>query len=177
MNTYRVGYVLVAALAFFAQAHAQTVTLGGKTTSNVTARVVKPDKLVVIGAEGGLVMQQLGGWDTPYEVRGRLRVESSSGVFQVRMDSPLAVQHQSKPELVFRRPSVQLGPVDGELKPLLVGQNTKFRNPVPPVEGMDSIGDYDLAVSAYPPTGDFKSTTGTYSGVLSLTFEPVIEVP
>jgi hypothetical protein len=177
MNSKIVGCVLVATFAFMAQAHAQTITLRGNTKSKVTARVFKPDNLIVTGAEGGLVMQQFGGWDTPYEVSGKLRVESSSGIFQVKVDSPLEIRHQTKPEQIFRTPSVRLGLVGEALKPLLVGQYTEFHNPPATVEGEDSRGEYDLAVSAYPPEGNFKNTSGTYSGILSLTFEPVVREP
>ena len=161
---------------------AESVVLDGKFTSKVTARVVKPNKLIVTDDKGGwfeqgMEMQQLGGWDTPYDVQARLKVVSTSGKFQVRLDSPLTITHRSNPELVFRRPVVQLGPDGGMLKPIAVGQGTEFQNPAPPVAGTDSIGYYNLDVSAYPPAGDFKSTVGAYSGVLSMTFEPVITAP
>lgn len=157
------------------------VILKGKTSSKVTAHVTRPDNLLVTDEKGGwfeqgLEMQQLGGWDTPYEVSARLRVVSTSGLFQVRLDEPLQIRNQANPLQVFRTPKVQLG-VEGEgLKPLAVGQSTAFRNPEPPAEGEDSVGYYGLTISAYPPEGDFKNTTGTYSGVLSLTFEPVVNL-
>lgn len=122
-------------------------------------------------------MQQLGGWDTPYEVGARLRVVSSSGLFQVRLDEPLQIRNQANPALVFHTPSVRLGTEGENLKLLAVGQGTEFRNPASPSEGDDSIGYYELAISAYPPEGSFKDNTGTYSGVLSLTFEPVVIEP
>ncbi|RQR53130.1 hypothetical protein DIE18_30425, partial [Burkholderia sp. Bp9125] len=77
----------------------------------------------------------------------------------------------------FRTPTVKLGAEGGALKPLAVGQGTTFDNPAPPVAGSDSVGYYTLDVSAYPPAGDFRSTVGTYSGVLSMTFEPVVKAP
>ncbi|WP_373453161.1 hypothetical protein [Burkholderia sp. AU27893] len=161
---------------------AQTVNLTGKTTSKVTAKVVKPDKFEVTDDKGGwfgqgLQMQQVGGWDTPYEVKARLRVLSTSRDFQVRLDEAVQIRHQTKPTQIFRNPSVTLGADGAAAKPLAVGQNASFTNPAPPVAGNDSEGYYNLNVSAYPPEGDFKSTAGTYSGVLSMTFEPVVRAP
>ncbi|WP_175874382.1 hypothetical protein [Burkholderia sp. BCC0397] len=165
-----------------AQSVAPSVTLIGKTTSKVTARIVKPNKLIVTDDKDGwfdkgLEMQQLGGWDTPYDIQARLKVVSTSGVFQVRLDTPLTIRHQSKPTLVFRTPTVKLGADGGVPKPLMVGQGAEFQNPAPPQAGADSVGYYTLDVSAYPPAGDFKSTVGTYTGVLSMTFEPVVRAP
>ncbi len=158
------------------------VSLSGKTQSKVTAHFVGPSKLIVTDDKGGwfergLEMQQLGGWDTTYEVQARLKVVSTSGTFRVRLDSPLAITHQSNPALAFRTPTVKLGADGGELKPLAVGQGTEFKNPAAPEVGSDSVGYYNLDVQAYPPAGDFKSTVGTYSGVLSMTFEPVVKAP
>lgn len=158
------------------------VVLKGQTSSKVTAHVTRPNNLFVTDDKGGwfeqgLEMQQLGGWDTPYEVDARLRVVSSSGLFQVRLDEPLQIRNQANPTQVFRKPNVRLGAEGGYLKPLLVGQGTEFRNPAPPSEGDDSVGYYGLVISAYPPEANFKDTTGIYSGVLSLTFEPVVKAP
>ncbi|WGY71351.1 hypothetical protein KEC55_30650 [Burkholderia cepacia] len=163
-------------------AHAQRVILTGKMKSAVTAHVTRPNNLFVTNDAGGwfdqgLEMQQLGGWETPYEVQARLKIVSSSGTFQVYLDSPLTITHQSTPELAFRTPTVRLGIEGGVSRPLQVGLSTEFQNPSAPVEGVDSVGYYNLDISAYPPAGDFKSTTGTYSGVLSITFEPVITAP
>lgn len=158
------------------------VFLSGKTTSKITAKVVERDKLTVTDVAGGwfdngLEMQQPGGWTTPYEVQARLKVTSTKGTFQVRMDEPLTIRRQSNPVQVFRSPKVLLGNEGGEPRALSVGQNTQFQNPAPPVAGTDTVGYYNLAISAYPPEGDFKSTAGTYSGVLSMTFEPVVRAP
>ncbi|WP_269501791.1 hypothetical protein [Burkholderia sp. IMCC1007] len=158
------------------------MVLAGKTTSKVSARIVKPNKLIVTDDKGGwfdngLEMQQLGGWDTPYDVQARLKIVSTSGVFQVRLDAPLTITHQSNPALAFRTPTVKLGAEGGVSKPIVIGQGAEFKNPAPPQAGADSIGYYTLDVSAYPPAGDFKSTAGTYSGVLSMTFEPVVRAP
>ncbi|WP_175818743.1 hypothetical protein [Burkholderia sp. BCC0419] len=163
-------------------ASAEIIVLNGKTTSKVTARIVKPNKLIITDDKNGwfdkgLEMQQLGGWDTPYDVQARLKVISTSGVFQVRLDTPLTIRHQSKPALVFRTPTVKLGADGGVPKPIVVGQGAEFQNPAPQQAGTDSVGYYTLDVSAYPPAGDFKSTVGTYSGVLSMTFEPVVRAP
>lgn len=163
-------------------AHTQTVKLTGKTTSKITAHVTRPNNLFVTNDSGGwfdhgVEMQQLGGWDTPYEAQARLKLVSSSGIFQVRLDSPLTITHQSNPVLAFRTPTVKLGIEGGASKPLLVGQATEFQNPSAPEEGVDSVGYYNLNIAAYPPAGDFRSTVGTYSGVLSMTFEPVIKTP
>lgn len=158
------------------------VILKGKTSSKVAAHVTRPNNLFVTDDKGGwfeqgLEMLQLGGWTTPYEVEARLRVVSTTGVFQVRLDEPLQIRNQANPTLVFRTPIVRLGVEGEEPKPLIVGQGTEFRNPTSPGEGEDSVGYYGLAISALPPNGNFKTTTGIYSGVLSLTFEPVVKAP
>lgn len=174
---------LWAASAFLpALALAQGINLTGKTTSRITATVAPLNKFEVTDDKGGwfeqgLTMQQLGGWDTPYEVKARLRVLSTSRDFQVRLDEPLQIRNQTNLTQVFRRPAVSLGADDGASKPLAVGQSTGFQNPAAPVPGSESVGYYNLTVSAYPPEGDFKSTVGTYSGVLSMTFEPIIKAP
>ncbi|KAG8150040.1 hypothetical protein [Burkholderia catarinensis] len=173
----------IAALIFLpALASAQNIQLGGKTTSKVTASVTQSFVFEVTDDKGGwfeqgLAMQQLGGWNTPYEVTARLRVLSTSRDFQVRLDEPLQIRNQADPTKAFRQPSVSLGAESGEPKALVVGQMTAFQNPAAPSPADDSIGYYTLAVSAYPPEGDFKTTAGTYGGVLSLTFEPVVTAP
>ncbi|KWF41397.1 hypothetical protein WL88_29070 [Burkholderia diffusa] len=162
-------------------ATAQGVNLSGKTTSKVTAQVIKRNNLEVTDANGGwfdqgLEMLQLGGWETPYAVEVRLKVTSTSDTFQVRLDAPLEIRNQSNPAQVFRSPKVTMSS-DGEgPKGLTIDRSTEFKNPASPEEGVDSVGYYNLAVSAYPPEGDFRSTAGTYSGVLSMTFEPVVKV-
>ncbi|WP_025126716.1 hypothetical protein [Pseudomonas sp. PH1b] len=158
------------------------VILLGKTSSKISAYLKPNNNLFVTDDTGGwfaqgLEMAQLGGWDTPYEVRARLRIVSSTGVFQVRLDEPLQMRNASNAAQVFRQPRVDLG-AEGEMpKTLAVGQGTSFNNPPRPAPGEDSTGYYGLTVSAYPPDGSFKETSGAYSGVLSLTFEPVITDP
>ncbi|WP_423382269.1 hypothetical protein [Burkholderia sp. LMG 32019] len=39
------------------------------------------------------------------------------------------------------------------------------------------IGFYDFATPAFQLEGDFKSTSGTYTGTLALTFEPLVVAP
>lgn len=156
--------------------------VSGKTTSNITARVIRPDILDVTVANGGslesgLKLEQLGGWETAYEVQAKLRVVSTTGQFRVRLDEPLRIAHQSKPAQVFRSPTVRFGAEGNAMQPLEVGQGILFRNPAPPSPDDDSIGFYHLAVSAFPPEGDFKSTSGTYTGMLALTFEPQAVAP
>lgn len=158
---------------------AQLLLINGKMTSKVTAKVVRPNNLIITDDKGGwfgqgLTMQQLGGWTTAYEVAARLRVVSTTGVFQVRMDQPLDIRNQAKPTLAFQKTTVSIGAEGGETKPMIVGQAIEFNNPAPPSPNIDSEGYYSLAVSAYPPDGDFKSTAGTYKGELSLVFEPVV---
>ncbi|WP_126283924.1 hypothetical protein [Burkholderia stagnalis] len=182
MKTSTLCIGLIALLFVPAVALSQTVNLTGKTTSKITAKVVKRDVLTVTDDKDGwfdigLEMQQLGGWNTPYEVQARLKVTSTSGLFQVRMDEPLTIRNQSNAAQVFRSPKVLLGNEGGAPKALSVGQSVQFQNPSPPVASDDSVGYYGLAISAYPPEGDFKSTVGTYSGVLSMTFEPVVKAP
>ncbi|MFP3503666.1 hypothetical protein [Burkholderia sp. SIMBA_062] len=160
-------------------ASAQILAITGKTQSRVTAKVVRPNNLIITDDKGGwfgqgLAMQQLGGWNTAYEVRARLRVVSTTGTFQVRMDQPLDIRNQANPTLAFRRPAVSMGAENAAPKQFTVGQAIEFVNPASPSEDIDSEGYYTLDVSAYPPEGDFKSTAGTYTGTLSLVFEPVV---
>ncbi|NIE56313.1 MULTISPECIES: hypothetical protein [unclassified Burkholderia] len=173
--------LLIAALVSPVAAQSGFV-LTGKTTSRVTAKVVRVPVLTVTDGNGGwfergLEMQQFGGWDTPYEATAQLRVTATLRDFQVRLDEPLQIRNQTRPAQVFRRPTVNFGAEGGAPKPLAVGQSMAFQNPAPTVPGGDSVGTYVLSVAAYPPEGDFHSTAGQYSGVLSLTFEPVVKAP
>ena len=182
MKTSTLCAGLIALLFAPIVAQSQVVNLTGKTTSKITARVTPRDVLTVTDEKGGwfergLEMRQTGGWTTPYEVQARLKIVSTSGTFQVRMDEPLTIRNQSDLTQVFRSPKVDMGNEGGTQQTLSVGRNTPFQNPAPPVAGEDSVGYYTLDISAYPPEGDFKSTAGTYGGVLSMTFEPVVKVP
>lgn len=182
MKTSMLCVGLIALLFAPVVAQSQVVNLTGKTKSKITARVTPKDVLTVTDDKGGwfergLEMRQTGGWTTPYEVQARLKIVSTSGRFQVRMDEPLTIRNQSNATQVFRSPKVGMGNEGGEQKTLSIGQNTPFQNPAPPVAGGDSIGYYILDISAYPPEGDFKGTAGTYGGVLSMTFEPVVKAP
>jgi len=171
---------LLAALAFLPMfASAETLEVNGKTQSKITAKVVRSNNLIITDDKGGwfgqgLTMQQLGGWETAYEVNARLRVVSTTGKFRVRMDEPLNIRNQAKPTLAFRKPAVSIGAEGADQKSLVVGQAIEFDNPAPPSPNIDSEGYYRLAVSAYPPEGDFRSTVGTYTGTLSLVFEPIV---
>lgn len=171
--------MLIGLVALPALASAQIILVNGKTTSKVTARVTRANNLIVTDDKGGwfgngLEMRQLGGWETAYDVQARLRVDSTTGRFRVRMDQPLQIVNQAKPTLAFRTPTVSLGAEGAPLSQLSVDQGVEFQNPPPPEPNADSRGYYTLLVSAFPPAGDFKSTVGTYTGTLSLTFEPII---
>lgn len=127
------------------------VVLKGKTSSRVSAHVVRANTLTVTDPLGGwyeqgVAMTQPGAFNSPYQVVLPLRVTSSSGLFQVSLGNPLVLQHQENPLLQFTQVEVKMGAVDGALQ-----------------------------ISAVPPVGEFDAVTGTYSGVLSLTFEPVLE--
>ncbi|MDF9755636.1 hypothetical protein [Pseudomonas hunanensis] len=163
-------------------AFASDVILKGKIESQVTAFINNPDNLFVTDTAGGwfdqgLTMEQSGGWNSPYEVQARLRIVSSSGVFQVRLDEPVQLRHLKNPAKVFQKSAVTLAALSAEAKNLVVGQNVEFKNPPPAIEGEDSVGYYDLDISAYPPEGSFKDNVGTYSGEVSLTFEPIAIEP
>ncbi|WP_175834527.1 hypothetical protein [Burkholderia anthina] len=159
------------------------ISLSGKTSSTIKATVASRDTFEVTDNQGGwfgdgqLKMQQAGARNSPYEVAAGLRVTSSSGTFQVRMDAPLQILNQANSSLVFQPPTVTLAGANGAPIPLAVGQSKPFTNPAPSTPNTDSIGYYTLKVSALPPAGDVKSTVGIYSGVLSLTFEPVVKGP
>ncbi|WP_088138407.1 hypothetical protein [Achromobacter xylosoxidans] len=183
MNRIPIRACLMLALGMVPVAAAAVdIVLTGDTTSRITATVRAANRLLVTDDKGGwfdqgLAMQQLRGWESPYETQARLRVVSSSGAFQVRMDRPLEIRNTANAALVFRRPKVSLAAEDGEQKTLEVGQDVKFENPFAPVAGEDSIGYYGLAISAYPPEGNFKETAGNYVGELSLVFEPTARIP
>ena len=95
------------------------ITVTGKTSSTIKAYVRPLEFIEVTNELGGwqdnLEMQQLGGWNTPYEVALRLRVTSLPNKFQVRLDAPLVLQNAKKQ--VFRQPTVTMGPEGGALKP------------------------------------------------------------
>ena len=158
------------------------IILEGKTSSNITATVSAPNNLLVTSDTGGwfdqgLQMSQPGGWDSPYEVQARLKIVSTERDFQVRLDEPLELRNASNAAQVFQQPKVQLSAEGQAPKTLAVATATAFENPVQNVAGEDTVGFYGLSVSALPPEGTFKQTSGTYTGVLSLTFEPVISNP
>lgn len=181
MNKTALACLLAAAASLPTLALADVI-LKGKLTSKISAYVKPNNNLFVTDDKGswfdqGLEMVQLGGWDTPYEVKARLKIVSSTGVFQVRLDEPLQIRNGKNAQQVFLRPQVVLGAEGDAPKTLAVGLGAEFKNPPRLVEGEDTLGYYDLSVSAFPPEGDFKETTGAYSGVLSLTFEPVITDP
>lgn len=155
------------------------VVLKGKTSSRVSAHVVRPNTLSVTDPLGGwyeqgVAMTQPGAFNSPYQVALPLRVTSSSGLFQVSLGNPLVLQHQKNPQLQFTQVEVKMGNADGALQPLSLTSRL-FRTPPAAIPGEDSIGDFVLQISAVPPVGAFDTVTGTYSGVLSLTFEPVLE--
>ncbi|MGB3433894.1 hypothetical protein [Achromobacter sp.] len=165
-----------------AAASAVNIIVGGDTTSKITATVKAANRLLVTDDKGGwfdqgLALQQQRGWESPYETQARLRIVSTTGAFQVRMDRPLEIRNTANPAQMFRQPKVSLAAEGGEQKILAVGQDTRFQNPLPPAAGEDSIGYYGLAISALPPQGNFKETAGNYVGELSLVFEPVARDP
>ncbi|MDF3202853.1 hypothetical protein P3C29_29610 [Pseudomonas sp. 1912-s] len=173
---------LLAALGVFPFLAPAQVVLTGKKSSNISAYLKPNNNLSVTDDRGGwfdqgLEMVQPGGWDTPYQVTARLRIVSSTGVFQVHLDEPLLIRNASNAAQVFQQPQVELGAEGEAPKHLAVGVDTEFKNPPRTAPGEDSAGYYGLTVSAYPPDGTFKEAIGTYSGVLSLTFEPVIKAP
>ncbi|MCK3838814.1 MULTISPECIES: hypothetical protein [Pseudomonas] len=158
------------------------VVLKGNTRTWISASVTHPDLLIVTDDKGswfdqGLELQQMGDRDAPYQVEARIRVLSSSGEFQVRLDDPVRIQHTKNPMLAFRNPTVTLGNEGGVNKRLMIEQSTVFHNPASTGQGEDSLGYYNFSVSAYPPEGALTGTIGVYTGVLSLTFEPVVKVP
>lgn len=161
---------------------ATNIVVTGKSTSTIRATVKAPNRLLVTDDKGGwfdqgLAMQQQRGWDSPYETRARLRIVSSSGAFQVRMDRPLEIRNTANAAQMFRDPKVTLALEGGEQKALAVGKDARFQNPPALAAGDDSIGYYGLAISALPPAGNFKQTAGNYVGELSLVFEPVARGP
>ena len=154
------------------------ITVTGKTSSTIKAYVRPLEFIEVTNELGGwqdnLEMQQLGGWNTPYEVALRLRVTSLPNKFQVRLDAPLVLQNAKKQ--VFRQPTVTMGPEGGALKPA-GGAECRIREPGACCRGTNSVGMYALKVAALPPEGDFRDVVGTYQGVLSMTFEAVAIKP
>jgi len=155
------------------------IELKGKFTSKVSAHVIKENNLFVTDEKGtwydqGLQLEQLGAFDAPYSVAAPLRITSSSGTFQASLALPLTLQNKNKPELLFRNIKVVMGAMDSPVQELTATTKVTFSNP-PPINGEDTIGHYLINISGYPPAGDFKSVGGTYSGVLSLLFEPVVE--
>jgi len=176
------GCLLLALGILPAVTSAGQAILNGKTTSKITATVKGSNKLLVTDDKGGwfdqgLALQQQRGWESPYETQARLRIVSTTGAFQVRMDRPLEIRNTANSAQMFRQPKVSLAAEGGEQKILGVGQDTRFQSPLPLVAGEDSIGYYGLAISAHPPQGNFKETAGNYVGELSLVFEPVARLP
>lgn len=179
MNTRTLVCLLASLGALPGLAFATDIDLQGKVTSTITATVSAKNNLLVTSDTGGwfdqgLEMSQMGGWDTPYAVQARLKIVATDRDFQVRLDEPLQIRNASNAAQVFLQPQVELSAEGQAPKALVVATATAFQNPVQNVAGEDSVGYYGLSISALPPLGTFKETSGTYTGVLSLTFEPVI---
>ena len=179
MNKVVLAGLLVTLGALPTWAVAMDIELVGKTTSTITATVSAPNNLLVTSDTGGwfdqgLEMLQAGESGSPFAVQARLKVVATDRNFQVRMDEPLAIRNASNAAQIFLQPKVELSAEGQAPKTLAVATASTFQNPVQNVAGEDSIGYYGLSISAYPPAGTFKETSGTYTGVLSLTFEPVI---
>lgn len=173
---------LLAALGALPALAVADIVLQGKTSSTITATVSAPNNLLVTSDTGGwfdqgLQMSQQGGWDSPYEVQARLKIVATDRSFQVRLDEPLVLSNTSNAAQIFQQPKVEMSAEGQAGKTLAVATATPFENPIQNVAGEDSVGYYGLSVSAYPPVGTFKDTSGTYTGVLSLTFEPIISNP
>jgi len=179
MNNVALASLLAVLGTLPAVAFAVDIDLQGKVTSTITATVSKQNNFFVTSDTGGwfdqgLKMSQSGGLDSAYAVQARLKVVSTNRDFQVRLDEPLVIRNASNASQVFLQPIVELNAEGQVPKTLAVATPTVFKNPVQGGAGVDSIGYYGLSISAYPPAGTFKETGGTYTGVLSLTFEPVI---
>ncbi|MCF6761740.1 hypothetical protein [Pseudomonas fragi] len=179
MNKVALACLLATLGALPAGAVATDIDLKGKTTSNITATVSAKNNLLVTSDTGGwfdqgLEMLQTGEPGSPFAVQARLKVVSTERNFQVRLEEPLAIRNASNAAKIFQQPKVELSQEFQAPKTLSVTTVSIFQNPVQNMEGEDSIGYYGLSISAYPPAGTLKETTGTYTGVLSLTFEPVI---
>ena len=179
MNNVALASLLAVLGTLPAMAFAADIDLRGKVTSTITATVSKQNNFLVTSDTGGwfdqgLEMSQSGAWDSAFAVQARLKVVSTNRDFQVRLDEPLVIRNVSNATQVFLQPIVELNAEGQVPKTLTVATPTVFENPVQGGVGLDSIGYYGLSISAYPPAGTFKQTSGTYTGVLSLTFEPVI---
>ncbi|CAM4094166.1 hypothetical protein [Serratia silvae] len=172
--------LLVALLtsALSSRADAAVVMVKGKTTSSISATVVKRNQLVVTDANGGWYQQEMemfqyGAANSPYKIELPLRITSSNGTFQVTVDEALILRHTQTPTLQFQAAEIGMASVEGSVQALAVGRPTVFHNPPAAQPLQDSIGDYRLHIDALPPKGDFKTTAGIYQGELKLTFEPV----
>lgn len=164
-----------------AKANATVVLVKGKTTSRISATVVKPDRLIVNDANGGWYLQEMemfqpGAANSPYRIELPLRITASNSTFQVTVDEALILRHTQTSNLQFQAAEIGMANVGGGVQALAVGRPTVFHNPPAAQPLQDSIGDYRLHIDALPPKGDFKTTAGIYQGELKLTFEPVAKV-
>ncbi|GKX61965.1 hypothetical protein [Pragia fontium] len=174
-------YILLLALVastFASVANAAIIMVKGKTSSRVSATIIKPNRLFVNDINGGWYTQEMemfqqGGANSPYQIELPLRITSSTGIFQVSLDQALILRHAQTPTLQFQVAEVSMANVDSAAKILSVGAPTVFYNTPSADPLQDTIGDYSLAISALPPEGDFKTNAGIYQGELRLTFEPV----
>ena len=128
------------------------ITVTGKTSSTIKA-YVKPLEFIEVtnelGWQDNLVMQQLGGWTTPYEVALRLRVTSLPNKFQARLDAPLVLQNAKNQ--VFRQPVVTLGTDLRRGQAATGGPERRIRKSEAVRRGANSVGMYELKVAALPP--------------------------
>ncbi|MFZ1874688.1 MAG: hypothetical protein WAU54_18210 [Chania sp.] len=154
------------------------VTVKGKTTSRISATVIKPNRLIVNDANGGWYLQEMemfqyGAASSPYEIKLPLRITSSSGNFQVSLDEALLLRNTQKPTLQFKDTKIAMANVGSPFQTLAVGAPVLFHNAPAAKPLQDTVGDYSLSISALPPEGDFRTVAGIYQGDLKLTFEPV----
>lgn len=157
------------------------ITPNSKTKSTITATVKPFNVIDVTSAQGNwpdpLELEQLGAFGSPFEAKFELKVFSSPAKFQVKLEAAPTLIHASKR---FRSVEVSLEPLTGGGVPQVipVTPNKIFLTnpaPIPPVTA--SIGHYMLKIRAQPPDGKLHEIGGTYTGRLSMTFEPVAQQP
>lgn len=164
--------------ALLSTVNATMVIVNGKTTSRISATVVKSNRLIVNDANGGWYQQEMemfqqGAANSPYKIELPLRITASSGSFQVSQDEILILRHTQTPILQFQAAEIGMANLGNHPQMLAVGKPVQFHNLPATQPSQDSVGDYKLYISARPPKGDFKTTAGLYQGELKLTFEPV----
>lgn len=160
------------------------ITPESKTTSKITATVKSAAPFEVTDAFDGwpniieLEQPPTTAWGAPFEgqLQIKVKVPAPSWTFQVTL---AAVPTLVLGDKQFQSIQVQLQPLtsgNAQTIPLTPNKLTLAHPPAGAIPATGwNIGHYMLKISAQPPNGKPQNLGGTYTGKLSMIFEPVVD--